>query len=767
MNKPEFKLPPHEYEHVVTTLSQKKGWEITQNNIPSTWKYTQGEDQVVMVIDTGLPNHRDLGDNIIVEKSKNFSSSNTVADKEGHGCVSPDTYIHTNFCGIEKIKTLYDRIPIEEEYSNDFNGYIKDVSGLGIKTYSLNQKTSNCEISKVKLIHRTPVDSDIIKFKLEGNIEYKLTPWHPVYTYITKAHKKFDIIKKRADELCETDRLIFNNGINSGKLVSEYYRVNGELLRYCDNCGYKSRIKKQLLKSWKCKKCHKQEFSEKNETYFLTEEFAYLIGIIITDGHIHNPQKNKYRIEITSITMEILEKSKYYLDKLGFKTSYIREENDKCPRLIIDSKELHTILMNSGVLYKDKTYSQKLPEFVGKSPYSVICAFLAGVIDGDGCISNATCKNRITSASENFANELVILFNSIGISSGVSKGVSSKYNGTFVRKDGENILIYNCLFSSLPIDIIDYMNHPKRKERALYQYKKNINKYKARKIREICKEHYNGFFYDFTIEDNHTYLANGHFVSNTHCSGSICAKNNGFGMVGVAPKAKVIAVKALGDNGSGSFKAIEKALEYAVEVKPNVVSMSLGATSSTPKIHKLIKKLYEMNIPVVCAAGNEAEAGVNYPAKYPETIAVGAYDKHGKIANFSAIGEEVDFAAPGVGIYSTYLNNRYATLNGSSMACPFISGVVALLLAKHKKQEKEEGKNDCKTVDEIKQHLLKYTVDKGYVGKDKYWGYGIVDVDKMLLASLDPNLDLPIYTEPKENAITKFLNWIMKLLNKK
>lgn len=235
----------------------------------------------------------------------------------------------------------------------------------------------------------------------------------------------------------------------------------------------------------------------------------------------------------------------------------------------------------------------------------------------------------------------------------------------------------------------------------------------------------------------------------SHVAGIIAAQNNDTGMVGVAPKSKVIAVKALGDDGSGTFADIAKALEYAIETKPSVVSMSLGAPSSTKRIEDAIKKLYELNIPVVCAAGNDGKRGVDYPGKYPETIAIGAYDENGKIAGFSAIGEEVDFAAPGVSIYSTFLNNKYAVLSGTSMACPFVSGVIALLLAKHKKQEQETGENDCKTVEEIRQHLLKYTIDKGYVGKDKYWGYGVLDVEKMILAKNDPSLDLPIYVEPK------------------
>tara|TARA_A200000159_G_C7319511_1_gene338209 strand:- start:617 stop:1774 length:1158 start_codon:yes stop_codon:yes gene_type:complete len=228
---------------------------------------------------------------------------------------------------------------------------------------------------------------------------------------------------------------------------------------------------------------------------------------------------------------------------------------------------------------------------------------------------------------------------------------------------------------------------------------------------------------------------NGH---QTHCVGIICAKDNGIGMVGVAPKAKAICVKALSKSGSGSYIGLAKALDYAIEVKPDIVSMSLGGSVPSPILESKIKKLYEMNIPVICAAGNTGEGGVNWPAAYDQTIAVAAHDKYGKIAKFSSRGNKVEWAAPGVNIYSSFLGNTYASLNGTSMACPFIAGVVALMLAKHKKQERETGKNDCKTVAQIREHLLKYTKDRGSLGKDNDWGYGVIDVEKLIGAEPEP-----------------------------
>ena len=83
-------------------------------------------------------------------------------------------------------------------------------------------------------------------------------------------------------------------------------------------------------------------------------------------------------------------------------------------------------------------------------------------------------------------------------------------------------------------------------------------------------------------------------------------------MVGVAPEAKCISVKALAKNGSGTYYGLAEALDYAIEMKPDVVSMSLGGPSPSSVLHDRIKTLYEMNIPVVCVY-LERDGGVNYP----------------------------------------------------------------------------------------------------------------------------------------------------------
>ena len=230
-----------------------------------------------------------------------------------------------------------------------------------------------------------------------------------------------------------------------------------------------------------------------------------------------------------------------------------------------------------------------------------------------------------------------------------------------------------------------------------------------------------------TIED----IGSGH---SNHCMGIIGARENGIGVIGVAPKCTIISVKVFDRSGTGSFEAINSALAYALEVRPDVVSMSLGSDSPDARMESLLQSLNDLNIPVIVAAGNSGkENDVNYPARYESTIAVGAIDSEGRITDFSSRGKEVDFVAPGKDVYSCYLNNKYAKMSGTSMATPNMSGIVALLLSKHRKQQEKTGKNDCVTVEQIRQHLMKYADRNGAIVKDTAYGYGLVNVGKALL----------------------------------
>jgi|Deesub1362B_J571_1020462.scaffolds.fasta_scaffold00189_30 subtilisin family serine protease len=189
---------------------------------------------------------------------------------------------------------------------------------------------------------------------------------------------------------------------------------------------------------------------------------------------------------------------------------------------------------------------------------------------------------------------------------------------------------------------------------------------------------------------------NGH---GTHVAGTIAALNNEIGVVGVAPGVELYAVKVLGDSGSGWVSDIILGIEQALlgpdgtldsdgdgiiagdpdDDAAEVISMSFGGPSDVQSLHDAIAEAYNYGVVLVAASGNDGASSPSYPAAYSEVIAVGATDSNDQVAGWSNRGVEV--VAPGVDVLSTYPDDTYATLSGTSMATPHVSGVVALIQA--------------------------------------------------------------------------------------
>lgn len=166
----------------------------------------------------------------------------------------------------------------------------------------------------------------------------------------------------------------------------------------------------------------------------------------------------------------------------------------------------------------------------------------------------------------------------------------------------------------------------------------------------------------------------------THVAGTVAARHNSYGVVGVAPRAKLFAAKVLNSSGSGYVSDLVEGIASCVNNGADVINMSLSTSSDSTVLRNIIESAYDAGVVVVAAAGN-SNSSVAYPAKYPQVIAVSAVDSSLKKASFSNYGPEVDFAAPGVSVYSTYKGGTYARMSGTSMAAPHVAGVAALWVA--------------------------------------------------------------------------------------
>jgi len=222
---------------------------------------------------------------------------------------------------------------------------------------------------------------------------------------------------------------------------------------------------------------------------------------------------------------------------------------------------------------------------------------------------------------------------------------------------------------------------------------------------------------------------NGH---GTHVAGIVAALDNTIGIIGVAPRADLYAVKVLSRTGSGYVSDIIEGLDWAIANGMQVVNMSLGTSADIQSFHDAIVRAYQAGLVLVAAAGNNYGGAVDYPARYPEVVAVSATDSLDNIASFSSVGPEVDLAAPGASIYSTYKDSVYKTLSGTSMAAPHVVGAAALVLTM------PVGTYDLDAdgvwdPGEVQNKLEVMAEDLGLAGRDNFYGAGLVDVEKAVL----------------------------------
>lgn len=180
----------------------------------------------------------------------------------------------------------------------------------------------------------------------------------------------------------------------------------------------------------------------------------------------------------------------------------------------------------------------------------------------------------------------------------------------------------------------------------------------------------------------------------THVAGIIAMENNKTGGVGIAYQSKIMAIKAGGADGTLNSSDIAKAITYASKNGADVINMSFGSYAHSAIVEAALQDAFSTSV-LVAAAGNDSYPtldcpftqfkGNMYPAAYSYVVGVMAYDQNQMLADFSNwdykpnYGAEYEVAAPGVSIYSTLPNNRYASWNGTSMATPMVSAVAAIL----------------------------------------------------------------------------------------
>lgn len=204
----------------------------------------------------------------------------------------------------------------------------------------------------------------------------------------------------------------------------------------------------------------------------------------------------------------------------------------------------------------------------------------------------------------------------------------------------------------------------------------------------------------------------------THVAGIAAASaGDGVGIAGVAPDARIMAIRVMDAQGRGHTADVARGITWAVDHGAEVINLSLGGPD-TPSMRIAVEYALSNGVVVVAAAGNDG-AGLNdpsYPAAYDGAIAVASYDRNGTVSSFSTRGAYVDVAAPGSWILSTLNTGSWGRMSGTSMATPHVAGIAALLIAQQPNR----------TPAQVRERLESTAVDAGDPGPDPAYGVGRV-----------------------------------------
>jgi thermitase len=211
---------------------------------------------------------------------------------------------------------------------------------------------------------------------------------------------------------------------------------------------------------------------------------------------------------------------------------------------------------------------------------------------------------------------------------------------------------------------------------------------------------------------------NGH---GTHVAGTIAGiANNGRGVTGVAFNSPLSICKALsGPLGQGTTSDVASCITWEADRGVKVISMSLGGGAATT-LQNAVRYAASHDVVIVAAAGNDGNATLSYPAAYAEVVSVAATDSRDVRASFSNANSDVEIAAPGVNVLSSYNDGGYRVLSGTSMATPHVAGVAAVI----------RTKNPTFTAAQARSKLDASVDDEGAAGRDTQYGFGRVNLAK-------------------------------------
>lgn len=240
---------------------------------------------------------------------------------------------------------------------------------------------------------------------------------------------------------------------------------------------------------------------------------------------------------------------------------------------------------------------------------------------------------------------------------------------------------------------------------------------------------------------------NGH---GTHVSGIIAAEMNDIGIIGVAPKAKIVPLKCFDPSHDTYVEDILDAIYDAVDVYGcKIINMSWGLKNNDPFLQEAIDYADSKGVILIAAVGNYGSTTMYYPAAYKNVIGVSSVGIDKNKSSFAQYNKSVSISASGEKVKSTYKDGSYQLLQGTSQATPMVSGIAAVALSMNEKLTSEE----------FRQLLIETAEDLGEEGYDVKFGYGLVNESVLINRLMQ---DIEYYVSPinlnDENAYVLIKN---------
>lgn len=205
----------------------------------------------------------------------------------------------------------------------------------------------------------------------------------------------------------------------------------------------------------------------------------------------------------------------------------------------------------------------------------------------------------------------------------------------------------------------------------------------------------------------------------TSICGLLAAEDNDVGITGINPNVEVYSARILDDENKAPVSRVIAGIDWAIDNKVDIISISFGMDKNSEALKAAIQKADLQGILIIAAAGNNG--AVEYPAAYPEVMAVGSVNCEAQVSSYSAIGREVDIVAPGEMVCSTGAFDGILVSSGTSLAVPHVVGAASLIWEKDKTVTKE-----------FVRYLLSASANKKLNAEKESFGYGLLDIEYAL-----------------------------------